>query len=90
MGYAHYTITRSGEEIEAGYAVEAVCETETCPAEIDRGQYYLCGDTPGGDERGCGGYFCSEHLLIVAEGEWTGQLCGPCAEKLPDDEEDED
>jgi hypothetical protein len=90
MGYAHYTITRDGKEIEAGYGVDAACETPDCTAEIDRGLAYLCGETPGGDERGCGGYHCDEHMLMASDGDWTGQLCGPCAEKLDDDEEQED
>jgi hypothetical protein len=62
MGYMCYTITRRGEEIEAGYGVETVCEQDDCPAQIDRGLAYLCGDVPGGDEYGCGGYFCGKHL----------------------------
>jgi hypothetical protein len=90
MGYASYTITRNGEEIEAGYGIDTVCETPDCTAEIDRGLAHLCGETPGGDERGCGGYHCGEHMFMAADGDWTGQLCGPCAEKLPEDEEMED
>ncbi|MFD9603304.1 hypothetical protein [Streptomyces sp. NPDC059970] len=63
MGYAYYEITRpNGEKIEAGYEVEAVCEEKGCEAEIDRGLAYLCGKTPGGDEHGCGGYYCGQHL----------------------------
>jgi hypothetical protein len=72
MGYAHYKIRRNGEQIDAGYGVEAVCEKTDCATTIDRGLAYLCGQTPGGDEQGCGGYFCAEHL--------TGnQQCEPCA-----------
>jgi hypothetical protein len=74
MGYAHYEITRpDGITIEAGYGVEAVCEEEGCKAKIDRGLGYLCGKDPGGDEHGCGGYFCGEHLT-------GGQQCSRCAE----------
>lgn len=62
MGYAHYEIVRNGETIEAGYGVEAVCEEDGCKAKIDRGLAYLCGKHPGGDEHGCGGYYCEQHL----------------------------
>ena len=62
MGYANYEITRNGETIQAGYNVEAVCEKTGCRATIDRGLAFLCGKTPGGDEHGCGGYFCDQHL----------------------------
>lgn len=73
MGYAHYEITRNGETIEAGYAVETVCEEEGCEEQIDRGLAYLCGAMPGGDEYGCGGYYCSAHLYFSAGA--GGDLC---------------
>lgn len=63
MGYAHYEITRNGETIQAGYGIETVCEKDNCREVIDRGLGHLCGQTPGGDEHGCGGYFCGQHLL---------------------------
>jgi hypothetical protein len=62
MGYALYEITRNGKTIEAGYAVETVCEEEGCTEQIDRGLAHLCGAVPGGDEYGCGGYYCGQHL----------------------------
>jgi hypothetical protein len=62
MGYAFYQIWRCGEMIDAGYGVSSVCERNGCVNEINRGLGYLCGKTPGGDEYGCGGYFCDEHL----------------------------
>jgi len=74
MGYARYEIFRNGEKIEAGYAVEAVCDKDGCTNKIDRGLAYLCGQTPGGDEYGCGGYFCADHLTY-------NQQCQPCGEK---------
>ncbi|WP_282203948.1 hypothetical protein [Kitasatospora fiedleri] len=77
MGYAHYEISRNGQIIEAGYAVEAECETDSCVARIDRGLGHLCGETPGGTEHGCGGYFCGEHLYSALPGQ-IGYLCGPC------------
>ncbi|MER5875479.1 hypothetical protein ABT119_06060 [Streptomyces sp. NPDC001910] len=63
MGYAYYEITRpNGDRIAAGYSVEAVCEAKGCTAKIDRGLAYLCGKDPRGDEHGCSGYFCEQHL----------------------------
>ncbi|MDQ0792002.1 hypothetical protein [Streptomyces sp. B1I3] len=63
MGYASYEITRNGQTIRAGYSVETTCEKTGCDEKIDRGLGNLCGQTPGGDEHGCGGYFCGQHLL---------------------------
>jgi hypothetical protein len=72
MGYARYWVNVDGERIEAGYGVEAGCDKTGCTQRIDRGLAYLCGQTPGGDEYGCGHYFCVHHL--------TGdQLCESCA-----------
>lgn len=61
MGYASYTLP---DGREAGYAVEATCDEPGCDAAIDRGLAYLCGQMPGGDEYGCGGYFCPDHLEL--------------------------
>ena len=79
MGYAHYEITRNGEKIEAGYGVETVCEEDGCEEKIDRGLAYLCGETPGGDEHGCGGYYCGQHLYMSLR-EGVGDLCTRCME----------
>lgn len=83
MGYARYTVTRFGRTFEAGYAVPTICEEprrETgthrgCYEQIDRGLAYLCGQTPGGDEYGCGGYFCDSHLYPQGKG---FALCRRC------------
>ncbi|MFI5985064.1 hypothetical protein ACIBEA_29885 [Streptomyces sp. NPDC051555] len=77
MGNAYYKVTRDGETIEAGYDVAATCERDDCDTAIDRGLAYLCGRTPGGDECGCGGYYCERHLYMSGEDE-VGDLCGPC------------
>ncbi|MBQ1118456.1 hypothetical protein [Streptomyces sp. C3-3] len=77
MGYAHYEIHRNGETIQAGYAVEAVCEKDGCNEKIDRGLGYLCGKTPGGDEHGCGGYYCDPHLTYDNQ----CQRCADAADK---------
>jgi hypothetical protein len=76
MGNAHYTVYRNGQEIEAGYNVPDVCNLSTCTTEIDRGAGYLCGSTPGGDEHGCGYYFCEDDLYCVETGDGeTVQVC---------------
>ncbi|MET9950174.1 hypothetical protein ABZ135_01315 [Streptomyces sp. NPDC006339] len=77
MGYARYEIYRNGEKIEAGYDVATTCERDECDAQIDRGLAHLCGKTPGGDEHGCGGYYCSSHLYMSLDDE-VGDLCGQC------------
>ncbi|MBB4985015.1 hypothetical protein [Streptomyces nymphaeiformis] len=81
MGYASYTIQRNGETIEAGYGIDATCEEPGCDADIDRGLAHLCGQTPGGDENGCGGYYCGSHLYI-GPSEEIGDLCGRCIAAL--------
>jgi hypothetical protein len=75
MGNAHYTIWRNGQQIEAGYGVEAVCEEAGCDAVIDRGLGCLCGTEPGGGEHSCGGYYCEKHLYMSGD-ETVGDLCG--------------
>lgn len=80
MGYAYYEITRNGETIEAGYGVETVCEQDGCKAQIDRGLAHLCGNTPGGDEYGCGGYFCGSHLYLGSGAPVSEGLCAQCSE----------
>ncbi|MFI7470522.1 hypothetical protein [Nonomuraea sp. NPDC049646] len=77
MGYARYTVYRNGRQIEAGYDVQDVCNKDACSEKIDRGLAYLCGETPGGDEYGCGGYFCSSHLYISSRN-GEPQMCGGC------------
>lgn len=77
MGYARYEIRRNGEKIEAGYDVPTVCEQDGCQEQIDRGLAYLCGQAPGGDEHGCGGYYCGQHLYMTLDGD-VGDLCGEC------------
>lgn len=85
MGWAS-GVNYKGETI--GYAHRAVCEYEDCGAKIDKGLSYCCGDLEGVDgERGCGGYFCSEHLFYSGAepdepGGWDGQRCPGCADRI--------
>lgn len=77
MGYMRYTVQLDGQEIEAGYGVPDTCNADGCKIAINRGLDYLCGSTPGGDENGCGHYFCTGHLqLSSADG--TPKMCDGC------------
>lgn len=71
MGYGSYVLP---DGREAGYLVDDVCNEEGCATEIGRGLGYLCGWDPGGDEHGCGGYFCGAHLFHGG----PCQLCARC------------
>ncbi|MFI1095126.1 hypothetical protein [Streptomyces sp. NPDC020917] len=81
MSNAFYTVWRNGEQINAGYGVEAVCEEPGCDEGIDRGLAFLCGVTPGGDEYGCGGYFCGKHLNIPLADDVPGNFCLRCIDR---------
>lgn len=65
----------SNTDRDIGYGVPAFCDHPKCSAEIDRGLSYVCGGDPYGGERGCGLFFCAEHL-------WNSprlpQLCARC------------
>jgi hypothetical protein len=60
---------------DIGYGVPAFCDHPKCSAEIDRGLAHVCGGEPYGGERGCGLYFCAEHLV--------GTLCTRCLDVQP-------
>jgi hypothetical protein len=64
---------------DIGYGVPAYCDFPGCNAEIDRGLSCVCGGEPRGGERGCGLYFCSEHLNLTCK---LGQLCDRCWPKI--------
>jgi hypothetical protein len=89
MGYAYYEIIRNGEKIEAGYGVEAVCEEDGCDEKIDRGLAYLCGNEPGGDEYGCGGYYCAHHLYLGSGAPVSEGLCKRCSKRWEEQTEKE-
>ncbi len=65
-----------------GYGVPAYCDYPGCGKEIDRGLSYVCGGDPYGGEKGCGLFFCGEHLFYYRKricGEIkTVQLCHRC------------
>jgi len=58
---------------DIGYGVPAFCDHPKCSNEIHRGLSYVCGGQPYGGEKGCGLYFCSDHL------DWPRQRCPKCA-----------
>jgi hypothetical protein len=82
MGNGLYEVYRNGEKIQAGYMVEAMCDKPDCTTLISRGLDALCGGTPGGDEYGCGGYFCDAHLYMSRQRD--GFCCFPCQNRDTD------
>lgn len=66
---------------DIGYGVPAYCDHPKCSAEIDRGLSYVCGGEPYGGEKGCGLYFCDEHL----SGGWGDVVsrCSRCRNHKP-------
>lgn len=73
---------------DVGYGVPCTCEYPTCKAIIDRGLSFVCGDMPGSDEFGCGGFFCGKHMFYY-EDEYSDshQACDVCCHNytLPED-----
>ena len=78
MGYAYYMLA---DGREAGYGVPDVCNEEGCDEPIDRGLAYLCGESPGGDEYGCGGYFCGAHLFYGSGADCSNGQCRRCYDR---------
>jgi hypothetical protein len=85
MGWAYCGQDESGRDI--GYGISATCDHEGCDAEIDRGISYVCGNMHGGDGVGCGGYFCEAHLCVSFVYGDAYQLCKPCSDLHPDEED---
>lgn len=61
-----------------GYGVPAICDQPDCGASIDRGLSYLCGD----GDKGCGLFFCYEHVTI-ATSDGDPQMCERCDDEKP-------
>lgn len=61
-----------------GYGVPAYCDHPGCTTQIDRGLAYVCGGDLKGGERGCGLYFCGEHLFVHRR---LPQLCESCSKR---------
>ena len=77
MGYGVYF--RDGRW--AGYGVPATCDHPGCEASIDRGMAYICGGEPGAD-KGCGLFFCGDHLWIGITDD-DPQMCERCCDEEP-------
>lgn len=77
MGYGVYL----NEGRWAGYGVPATCDKPACGKNIDRGLAYLCGEDLG-SEKGCGLYFCSDHLWIGSTDD-DPQMCDRCCDGEP-------
>ena len=65
---------------DIGYGVPAICDHPECNKEIDRGLSYVCGGEPYGGEKGCGLFFCGDHLYI---GDGDPQMCERCCDDQP-------
>lgn len=63
---------------DIGYGVPAICDHTDCNKEIHRGLSYVCGGEPYGGEKGCGLFFCTDHLYI---GENDPQMCERCCDQ---------
>ena len=61
---------------DIGYGVPAYCDQPGCDKEIHRGLSYVCGGDAYGGDRGCGLFFCSDHLHHAER--LPMQLCHRC------------
>lgn len=68
---------------DIGYEVPARCDFPKCSSIIDRGLSYVCGSEPFGGERGCGLYFCSQHLFHTWGEEPMVTVCMNCIYNRP-------
>lgn len=69
---------------DIGYGVPAICDRPRCGTAIDRGLSYVCGSEPFGGERGCGLYFCEQHLTgFRKDGDRWVHVCGRCDKRRP-------
>lgn len=66
---------------DIGYGVPAFCDHPGCGKHIDRGLSYICGGEPYGHDRGCGLYFCEEHLMMNSKGIQLCERCYPRVKK---------
>ena len=74
IGYGSYY------DRDIGYAVPAYCDHPKCNKKIDRGLSYVCGGEPYGGEKGCGLYFCGEHLEYYNKRIGLIELCYRCGQ----------
>lgn len=66
---------------DIGYGVPSICDHPKCDKEIDRGLAFVCGGHPYGGDKGCGLFFCGDHLwTMIGRGV---QLCTRCKNYSP-------
>lgn len=70
---------------DIGYGVPALCDHPRCHAKIDRGMAYVCGSDPLGGEKGCGLFFCANHLTYRTPrgSDRMQQFCPRCIQYKP-------
>lgn len=68
---------------DIGYGVPAICDHPRCIKEIDRGLSYVCGGEAYGGDKGCGLYFCPDHLAYAVVGDDAVPLCSRCRHGRP-------
>jgi len=78
MGWGDCGTDTRGRRI--GYVFPARCDEPGCHVRIDRGLAFVCGGMHGGDDNGCGLYFCAKHRFMASEkvSPWGGELCRRC------------
>jgi len=77
MGWGNCGRDDRGRKI--GYYFVAKCDQQGCKVKIDRGLSHVCGNMHGGDELGCGQYYCTQHLICVETKDGrSDQLCEAC------------
>jgi hypothetical protein len=60
---------------DIGYGVPGICDHPDCNVLINRGLAHVCGGEPYGGDRGCGLFFCGNHLHTC------GHRCERCAKR---------
>ena len=80
MGWGNCGKDSKGRPI--GYYFEATCDYSVCDEKIDRGLAYACGGMHGEDP-GCEGYFCSNHL--IPSDECKEFVCPDCVKILEEE-----
>lgn len=72
---------------DVGYGVPAICDHPGCNEKIDRGLAFVCGGEPMGGDKGCGLYFCGNHLSSEHQRCERCQLFDKPFEPKPDTDE---
>jgi len=73
MGWAFCGTDKYNREI--GYSVKAICDDPNCDKIIQRGLSNVCGGWHGDTEKGCGRYFCKDHLFLFWDDNGDSWYC---------------